>query len=224
MVRSEGAAYADMTVDYERCPLVRMSRELGESKVECVGTACPRGKQSYVKFIVRKEGQPAPPEQVLSLPGVEARYEGDGFYAYRLYAPPCTSCYLPLFAERGLLPLKAVATRGELHVATLVDDMEDFRQLVADLRARDAHPKVNVLTHDSQARTEAHKGHPALDELTPRQRQVIESAFLAGYFRGKDLEAARLAQELGMSESTFYNHLRLGSHKVLQHVLGRTEP
>lgn len=218
------SAYADLTVDYAACPLVRMSASLGESKLECCGAGKSSRNESYVKFIVRKEGRPTPPAEVLRFEGVEERYEGDGFYAYRFYTPPCANCYVPLFASHGFVPLKAVATDGELHIATLVEDLDEFKALIRDLRAGSSHPRVNLLTHEPLAHTGAHKGHPALDELTPRQRQVAESAYRAGYFHGKELDVEKLSQEIGMSVSTYYSHLRLASHKILHHVLSRTEP
>jgi len=217
-------AYADLTIDYLPCPLVRMSRELGDSKIECVGTGTSSSSQQYVKFIIRKEGHPAGPEAVLKFPGIQQRYEGDGFYAYRLYTPPCPNCFFPLLANHGLVPLKSVATKGELHLATLVEDLFAFKELIADFRSRDTHPKVNLLTHEMNAHTETHRGHPSLDELTPRQREVLENAYHAGYFHGKNLDVEKQAKDLGMSISTYYSHLRLASHKVLQHVLSRTEP
>ncbi len=219
-----GTAYAEVTVPYVDCPLVRMSGGLGASRLECCGSGDDARGAHFVKFIVRKEGHAAGPEDVERYPGVDHRYEGDVFHAYRLYTPPCGACFFPTIARRGFVPLKAVATRGELHLATLVESFDAFKGLLADFRARGAEPHVTLLTHGATAHSEVRGRHPSLDDLTPRQREVIESAYRAGYFHGKDLDVERLSKDLGISVSTYYSHLRLASHKVLQHVLSRTEP
>lgn len=58
--------------------------------------------------------------------------------------------------------------------------------------------------------------------LASRRHEPLETAYRAGCFHGKELDVGKRAKELGMSISTY--HLRLASHQVLQHVLGRTEP
>lgn len=218
------ATYAEVSVDYAACPLVRMSGDLPGCRLECCGTGSAPDGGHHVEFLLRKEGHPAPPDLAARFPGVEARYEGDGFHAYRLHTTPCADCFHPLLRNHGFIPLKAQAAGRELHLATLVDEPAALKRLLAAFRERGATPRLDLLSSsDSGLQGEA-PGPLALEGLTPRQREVLEDAYRAGYFHGKDLDVEAHARALGMCVSTYYGHLRTGAHKVLQHVLRRSEP
>ncbi|MHB8586311.1 MAG: helix-turn-helix domain-containing protein [Thermoplasmatota archaeon] len=219
------ATYAEITAVYDACPLVVLSQKMGAARIECCGAATSHGR-SFVKFVVRREAHASKPDDIHDS-AIEKRFEGDGFQAYRLHRPSCDRCFFPIVARHGFVPLKAVATHGELHLATLVDDLASFKRLIADLRVQAPATNVRLLTRSVGAHgadAQGRHGHPALDGLTARQREVLESAYAAGYFHGKELDVETLASELGMSVSTYYNHLRLASHKVLEHILGRADP
>jgi predicted DNA binding protein len=54
------------------------------------------------------------------------------------------------------------------------------------------------------------------DKLTNRQRDVLETAFVSGYFdwpRGSTAE--EVAESLGISAPTFHEHLRAGEQKLM---------
>jgi predicted DNA binding protein len=61
-----------------------------------------------------------------------------------------------------------------------------------------------------------------LDRLTPRQREVVETAYREGYFdspRGASSE--ELAAELGFSTSAFHRHVRIVERELFDEMFGK---
>ncbi|QDX40514.1 PAS domain S-box protein [Salarchaeum sp. JOR-1] len=60
-----------------------------------------------------------------------------------------------------------------------------------------------------------------LSGLTERQRETVELAFHGGYFESpKQTKGADLADQMGISSSSFYNHLQVAERKILKNLLG----
>ncbi|WP_224271027.1 helix-turn-helix domain-containing protein [Haloprofundus salinisoli] len=61
-------------------------------------------------------------------------------------------------------------------------------------------------------------------ELSPRQRECLLAAAGKGYYEWpRQTSAKEIATELDISGPTFLEHLRIGEHKVMQHVLHQLE-
>jgi PAS domain S-box-containing protein len=78
-----------------------------------------------------------------------------------------------------------------------------------------------VATHerDREPTTAARPGE-LFDELTPRQREVLEVAYMAGYFDWpRDSTAEAVAETLGLTPPTVHAHLRKGEQKILSEFL-----
>lgn len=59
----------------------------------------------------------------------------------------------------------------------------------------------------------------ALDELTDRQREVLEAAYRAGYFRWpRDRTAEEVAESIHISSPTLHKHLRRAEERLLEGV------
>ena len=72
----------------------------------------------------------------------------------------------------------------------------------------------------------ASSGHAALasvaDDLTDRQRAVLQRAQAAGFFEStRDVSGAELADSMGLAPSTFHQHLRAALRKVVGVVVER---
>lgn len=58
------------------------------------------------------------------------------------------------------------------------------------------------------------------DRLTPRQQEVLRTAFVSGYFESpRDRTGSEVASSLGISQPTFNNHLRAALRKSLEPLL-----
>ncbi|WP_435129966.1 helix-turn-helix domain-containing protein [Halobaculum sp. D14] len=113
-----------------------------------------------------------------------------------------------------------VAEDGDL---TLVFHASDFQQLQAVMdELRDRFPSVDVqrllqppLEGSPEERVFVNRGR-----LTDRQREVLEAAYERGYFeRPKGANATEIAADLGISQSTFTEHLVAAQRKLLEDVL-----
>jgi PAS domain S-box-containing protein len=64
-----------------------------------------------------------------------------------------------------------------------------------------------------------------LPRLTNRQREALELAYYGGYFESpKDLSGTELAEQMGISSSSFNTHLRAAERKLLDALLGGHHP
>jgi len=66
-------------------------------------------------------------------------------------------------------------------------------------------------------------GESVTADLTDRQREALRTAYLAGYFeRPRETTGEEVADRLGVSNSTFSQHLRAAQGKVFGHVFDDT--
>ncbi|MDS0298689.1 helix-turn-helix domain-containing protein [Halogeometricum sp. S1BR25-6] len=110
------------------------------------------------------------------------------------------------------------ATNGEGSLAVTVSPDADLRVLSDTVRS--AFPAVEVVAkrevEQSVQSTETFK-RELEDKLTSRQHDVLETAFVSGYFdwpRGSTAE--EVAESLGISAPTFHEHLRSGERKLME--------
>lgn len=105
---------------------------------------------------------------------------------------------------------------GALVVVDLPDD-GDVREFVDALSA--AHPSADLRSRRDRERPVQTRSsfRSALEErLTPRQRQALETAYLAGYFEWpRERTSAEVAELLGVSQPTFNRHLRFAERTLL---------
>jgi len=118
-------------------------------------------------------------------------------------------------------PVVDVHTRdGMLYLVFHAADMEQLRSVIDDLRAH--YPEVDIRrllrSTDDQA------GHDLIfvdrGSLTDRQREVLETAHGMGYFdHPKRANGGEVADALGISPSTFSEHLAAAQSKLLDAIL-----
>ncbi|WP_436907918.1 bacterio-opsin activator domain-containing protein [Halosimplex marinum] len=100
----------------------------------------------------------------------------------------------------------------------------DIRR-VAD-RVVAAFPEAEPLATRERNREPATVGRPGgvLDELTARQREVLEAAYRAGYFAWpRESTAEEVADALGVAPSTVHAHLRKSEAAILAELLDAAE-
>lgn len=118
-------------------------------------------------------------------------------------------------------PLVDVYTRnGALHLVFHAPDVETLQDVVASLREQ--HPKLSV---ERLFRSRTETDEPDLvvldrSDLTDRQREVLRRAHELGYFEHpKDANAGEVADALGITTSTFTEHLAAAQRKLLDAVV-----
>ncbi|MFB6153410.1 MAG: helix-turn-helix domain-containing protein [Halodesulfurarchaeum sp.] len=118
-------------------------------------------------------------------------------------------------------PVVDVRTEGEtLHLAVHVEDIDTLQEVVRHVR--DRYPEVSV-DRLVESKPEGETEDLVLvdrGDLTRRQREVLETAHRLGYFdHPKGANAGEVADELGITTSTFTEHLAAAQSKLLSAIL-----
>lgn len=195
------------------CPIVRVSDAAGTA-VDRVSTsvALPESDGSVTEFLVDAE------------PTVDGPLEP--FFSYgsaKLYRAahdgeercPCES-----LGRFGCPVHRYLAEDGDLTLVFHAEDFEQLQDVMAHLR--DRYPSVDVqqLLQPPLERVGGEGVFVDRSKLTDRQLKVLRTAYERGYFeRPKAANATELAGELGISQSTFTEHLVAAQRKILGDVL-----
>lgn len=109
---------------------------------------------------------------------------------------------------------------GTLHLAVHVEDMDELQAIVTDVRGRYPDVSVDRLVRSQPEGESADLVLVNRGELTPRQEEVLETAHEMGYFaHPKGANAGEVADALGISTSTFTEHLAAAQRKLLAAIL-----
>ncbi|WP_254547013.1 helix-turn-helix domain-containing protein [Halomarina pelagica] len=117
-------------------------------------------------------------------------------------------------------PVAAIRARaGTLYVSFHAPDVETVRAIVTALRERFSGIRLRKLV-----RPDERSGDDLVfvdrSRLTDRQREVLQTAYDAGYFEHpKGANASEVAALLDISPSTFAEHLAAAQRKVLDALL-----
>ncbi len=118
------------------------------------------------------------------------------------------------------VPVRDIHTvDGALHLAIHVEDMAELKEIVTGVRAEFPEVRIVRLVHAHETGDDdlvlVDRG-----ELTDRQREVLETAHQLGYFdHPKGANAGEVAEELGITTSTFTEHLAAAQSKLLTSIL-----
>ncbi|KOX95510.1 hypothetical protein AMR74_15240 [Halorubrum tropicale] len=120
------------------------------------------------------------------------------------------------FTDRGFIPAAPVDTRDNTEVWTLVTDESRDRvySLLEEVESeRDASITVTSITQGSEDRR---KTPLPMNRLSSRQREIFRLARAKGYYdHPRAVSAGNLAEDLGISTSTFHEHIRKAEAKLL---------
>ena len=150
---------------------------------------------------------------VIGDPLDEVRFE------VRLAEPPLSSA----MASKGSRVEEAVIEGGDYRFVVQIPQGADVRRLVESVKQ--SYPGTEFVSQRQVAepiRSPREYRHAVFDELTERQRTVVEMAYFAGYFawpRGSTGE--EVAASLGISPPTFHQHLRKAEQTILGALLER---
>ena len=114
----------------------------------------------------------------------------------------------------------ATAEDGRTKYALTVASDADARTAVESLR--EGFEDVEVLGKQSRSgpvEVASALPEPPLEDLTDRQREVLEAAYRAGYFNWpRDSNAEEVAESLGIASTTLHSHLRKAEKSLLGHL------
>ncbi|PSP77021.1 hypothetical protein BRC81_11825, partial [Halobacteriales archaeon QS_1_68_20] len=135
---------------------------------------------------------------------------------YRLELAGVDSSLLDRTAAVGASLQSAVVDRGTCRTVFEVPKTADVREIVAELRS--TFPNLEVHSHRDRDRPPEGPTVPdgAFEGMTDRQRDVLETAYRAGYFEWpRETTAEELADGLDIAGATLQGHLR----KAQKHLL-----
>lgn len=139
---------------------------------------------------------------------------GTSQFELHLSKPPVIST----LASQGGRIQKATIENGDYHLVVHVPPGADVRQLTEAMQ--DIYPDTEVIAQRQTTRREESTQQvqtAVTDDLTERQRTALETAYFAGFFNWpRDSSGEEVAESLGVSASTFHQHVRLGQSKLLE--------
>lgn len=144
---------------------------------------------------------------------------------YRTYHDGEERCPCECLGRHDCPIHRYIAADGELTLVFHAADFETLQAAVADLRERYSPVDVQRLLQPPLEGTPEDRVFVNRGRLTDRQREVLETAYEMGYFeRPKTANATEIANELGIAQSTFTEHLMTAQRKLLDDTLEADRP
>lgn len=197
---------------------------LGETSAEASGQVSfdrtiPAGDEAYLQYVtVRDISEEQMRAFVANSPNAESLKRigtrGDETLYEIRYEDPA---FISTLATYGGRVRHAFIEDGEFRMLVDLPDKADIR-MVMD-RIRGLSTDVEFVAQRRRARggpTPQEYGTTVEDRLTEKQRSALEAAYFAGYFdRPRTSSGADVAGSLGVTASTFHQHLQVGLRKLL---------
>jgi hypothetical protein len=198
--------------DPGECPVVSASTA-ADAAVTRVSTSVARpGVAGVTEFLA--------PAGVPETEGIEPVFPYGDRIVYRVRHDGEERCPCECLGRFGVPVHRYEAAEGYLTVVFHVGEFDRLQEVVAELR--DSYPPIDV----QQLLRPPLEGSPEdsvfvnRGRLTDRQRQVLERAYEMGYFeRPKRANATEVAEDLGIAQSTFTEHLMTAQRKLLGDIL-----
>ena len=196
----------------EGCPIARHSKTV-DGPIDQVSRSAtlPGPTANVTEYLAGESEDETERQPVFSYGSVDL---------YRISHDGEPRCPCETLGELGCPVYRYVAEDGELTVVFHVENFERLQDVMATLRDRFTDVTVEQLLQPPLEGTPDDRVFVNRGKLTDRQLEVLELAYERGYFeRPKGANATELAAELGVSRSTFTEHLVAAQRKVLEDVL-----
>jgi predicted DNA binding protein len=195
------------------CPVARMSESNGTTVTNVVRSAAvEQGGTSVEEFAL---DVPVPTEH----DDVERVFEADSQTVYRYERDQPRRCVCACIERHGCPVFDLRARSGTLFVSFHAPDVDKVQEIIDDLHgAFDGVQVRRMVQRDEQ--TERDFALVDRSRLTERQREVLETGYEMGYFdHPKQANGGEVADSLGISPSTFSEHLAAAQKKILDTLL-----
>ena len=199
--------------DAESCRVAQLTGRAGVETESISRSVAPESGRVTEEFAVSGNGD-------IDAPDLEEVFSYGSQSIYRFTRDQGEACPCEAVEDFGSPVVDVSAADGDLELALHVDDMAELQDVLGNVRAQ--FPNVNV---DRLVRSPEGAGADLVlvdrAELTDRQREVLETAHRMGYFsHPKGANAGEVAEELGITSSTFTEHLAAAQSKLLSAILG----
>lgn len=231
---------ADVTTGGEAAPVVEVEFRLRDDSYPFTGASAaedcqfalaemvPRPDGRYAEFF---EVRGADPDRVEALAaghdGVDvtllSAYEEGGLFEFHVEG----NCPAFRLAELGALPREVVGERGEGRIVAEIPPEYDSARVVGAFL--DDHPDAELATKRRSESSTPPFSAAALRQglqahLTDRQREVLRTAFEAGYYEWpRGCTGEEVAAELGITSATFSELVHAAERNLLGAMFERAD-
>lgn len=216
--RDEGVVVVEFEVSNPMYPFVGLSKE--EACRVRLEKMLPRGAGSYAEFF-SVDG--ADPDRVMELarekdlvePKLITRYEDGGLFEFVVEG----FCPAQELSERGAIPETVTSEDGQGRIVAEIPGYQNPTTVINGFL--EAHPSIEVVSKRTKGRvaplfTSNELQRVVSERLTPRQAEVLQTAFEASYYGPtRSTSGQQLAEELGIAPPTFFEHLRKAERKLM---------
>jgi len=223
-LHAERYARLELVVADAETPMAQIAEETGQSvEYESVVTVSEEESQLFVETNVPPEAVETALEEVVSVSGYRQIDTGDSRDLYNLTVTVET---LPEAITRaGGDPRWLRAEPTDLTVVVDVPSQTDVREFVDRLQARQGdvtlHSRREV---ERPTQTRGELVAALLSELTDRQREILQTAYFAGFFEWPRASTGEeVAAMLGVTQPTVNRHVRLGQQSLLDQLFGQED-
>lgn len=211
---------AEIRVDAtDTCPIAHLSQETGAASLSIsrsIDTDAP--DRVTEEFVL--DADPSTDDVEGLEDDIEEVFAYGRRKVYRFSRDRGRGCPCEL-VERSGSPIIDMHTRdGWLFLTFHARDMTDLQHVIDDLRERYPSMDVQRLLRTGEDRADQNLVFVDRSSLTDRQREVLETAHEMGYFHHpKGANAGEVADALGITTSTFTEHLSAAQSKLLGSIL-----
>ncbi|MGQ3330111.1 PAS domain S-box protein [Halorubrum sp. FL23] len=181
-----------------------------------------QGKESTLAFVRVANGTP---EEVLNgakrLDGIEEGHlierPNETFIQLRI-ATPCIGSVL---SNRSVILQQLVADGARCRLTVEVPEAFSIRQAVNIVTSHYENAQL-LAKRESDSLSDSRKKslNTAIEALTPRQREVVETAYRSGYFDSpRGASGKELADMFDFSNSTFHEHIRKAEQTLFENLI-----
>lgn len=217
----EGITYVEFRVMNPEYPFVGASLDGGEVVLE---EMIPRGDRGYGEFYsVQGVSHDTIMERADAHGSVDVEllvdHDAGKLYEFVVFAESCPAVYL---GELGALPREVESVDGEGRIAVEIPQSVDASDVITEFL--DAHPDAALTAKQQQSYQTPLFSHRELQQgieerLTDRQQDALAVAHEHGYYEWpREISGEELAEKLGISPPTFYEHLRAAEQTLISMV------
>ncbi|MFO8116549.1 MAG: bacterio-opsin activator domain-containing protein [Halorubrum sp.] len=214
-LRTESLVEIELRIDGSDAPLSRIASAFGDP-LRVDGTV-PQGSGRSLVYFTTGGDRSGVAESVVA---VESLRETGGGPNARLEATVSEETVVDRVSAHGGSVERLVAGDDEVVLTAIFPRSVDVRRIIEHFE--DRYGGVELRSRRDRSEDDGPEPRDDLsDELTDRQREAVETAYLRGYFEWPRASTGEeVATAMDITQPTFNRHLRTAERKLLESVLG----